>query len=213
MAKKKSKEQLENFTGGFLRIPHAVFDSNAFKGATDRARSLLIAIARQINGKNNGRLQLTDKWLASVGYTSNGLNDKAKKELIERGLIIQTRHGGLNAGWNWYAVTWLPISDFSQLDLSAASYRQGAWSHCTLPPTKRRQPPKKEKSQARQPGQQKQKKSADHRGSTTPIVGAATQLTAPVDGAKKAVFDHFATPTTGGYVSIPSPPRLVGGVG
>ena len=105
----KHKKDLESFTGSFSRIPHAVMDSNAFIGSTDKAKSLLFALIRQINGKNNGRLQLTDKWLAEHGWRSKAKNKEATKELIERGLIVQTKQGGLNIGCNWYAVTWLPI--------------------------------------------------------------------------------------------------------
>lgn len=212
MAKKKSKEPLENFTGGFLRIPHAVFDSNAFAGATDRAKALLIALARQINGKNNGKLHLTDKWLSAAGYRSKSANDRARDELIERGLIVQTKRGGLNIGCDWFAVTWLPIGNFSDLDLSPSSYRQGIWSNCGLPPTMRRQPPKKEKDQPGH-GVSKNKISDPTTGSAlTRPPGQAPLATDPTTGSEKAIFCHFTDPTTGHNVSIPSPIRLVRGV-
>jgi hypothetical protein len=159
----KRKERLpESFTGTYSAIPHRVLDSVAFKGSSDRAKSLLFALLRQINGKNNGHLQLTDKWLCAQGWLSKSQNIKACNELIERGLVIQTRRGGLNAGCNWYAVTWLRISNFAGLDISAANYHQGAWAECTLPPTAKRKPPT-----------QKQKTYPGSRGSTTPVYGAA----------------------------------------
>ena len=192
---KKSKPPYETFTGGGNRIPHAVLDSQAFIGANDRAKALLFALIRQHNGLNNGRLQLTDKWLAKQGYPSAGMNIKSRAELIERGLIVQTKWGGLNSGCNWYAVTWLPISNFVGLDISASTYHQGAWGNCKLPPTARRKPPEKRETHS------------DHRSSTTPTTGAGEYPATPTTGAKEAIFSTSTAPTTGNNVSIPLHPN------
>lgn len=188
---KKFKKPLENFTGGFSRIPHAVLDSEAFMGLTDRGKSLLFALMRQINGSNNGRLQLTNKWLAAQGWRSASMNKQSTAELIERGLIVTTRLGGLNAGCNWYAVTWLPISNFIGLDISAQTYTQGSWVDCKLPPSERRKPPKK------------QKKPSDRRNSAVPTVGIAKESTIPTVGTKTAFFPRIAVPVAGNNVSMP----------
>lgn len=145
MSKKPTKPP-ETFTGGFSRIPHAVMDSQAFIGLSDRGKSLLFALIRQINGSNNGRLQLTNKWLSGHGWQSHSSNSKAIAELIERELIVISRLGGLNSGSNWYAVTWLQISNFVGLDITAQSYKQGSWADCKLPQTVRRKPPQKQKT-------------------------------------------------------------------
>ncbi|PXX12362.1 hypothetical protein C8R27_12515 [Nitrosomonas ureae] len=193
---KKSKKPLENFTGNFSRIPHAVMDSQAFIWLSDRGKSLLFALIRQVNGSNNGRLQLTYKWLSQHGWQSNSANRKSIAELVERGLIVSTRMGGLNAGCNWYAVTWLPISSYVGLDISIQTYKQGAWADCKLPPIGRRAPP------------QKQKSPAGVRPSTGPVVGSGDQITRPVVGSEKAVFDQFTRPVYGHNVSIPyTPPK------
>lgn len=213
--KKRTDKDGRGFTGGFFMIPNAVFDSTAFKGCTDRARSLLMALARQIDynkpNRNNGRLQLTRQWLAEMGYPSKDLNDKARDELLERGLIAITKKGGRNMGCDWFALTWLPINDFSGLDASAASYHQGAWADCKLPPTLRRQPPKRGESLARSPGQQKQKLSPDYRPSAGPTTGQAITPPGPTTGPKNPVCDQFPAPTTGHNESLPSPIRLVRG--
>lgn len=188
MAKRKKKLP-ETFTGSYSAIPHRVLDSGAFKGARGDAKALLFALIRQHNGENNGHLHLTDGWLKRQGWPSKGQNAKACQELIERGLIVQTRRGGLNAGCNWYAVTWLPISNFVGLDIAASNYHQGAWAECRLPPTARRKPPA-----------QKTKKPPSYEGSATPIVGAADRRATPVVGADKAISDHFATPVVGDNV-------------
>lgn len=178
---KESKKHLENFTGRFSRIPHAVLDSEAFMGLTDHGKALLFALMRQINGSNNGRLQLTNKWLSAHGWRSNAINKKAITELIERGLIVTTRLGGLNAGCNWYALTWLPISNFFGLDIASNTYHQGCWVDCKLPPTERRKPPP-----------QKQKKLPGYRDSAIPTTGM-----------RAALFVIPTIPTTGNNVSMP----------
>lgn len=197
---KKFKKPPENFTGRFGRLPHAVMDSRSFIDSTDRAKSLLFALMRQLNGSNNGRLQLTNKWLSVHGWQSHCSNSKAINELIERGLLITSRLGGLNAGPNWYAVTWLPISNFVGLDISAQTYHQGAWADCKLPPSNKRKPPKKQKNHP------------DQRDSAIPAIGTGEQFTIPVYGTKKAVFDQSTVPVYGNNVSIPyTPPKIVNG--
>lgn len=192
MAKKHIKAP-ESFTGAYSRIPHSVLDGQAFIGATDRAKSLLFALMRQHNGSNNGRMQLTDKWLKAHGWPSVGMNVKAWAELIERGLIVQTKRGGLNSGCNWFALTWLPITNFTGLDITGSDYHQGAWFNCKLKPTARRKPP------------QKRETPSVHRSSATPYTGAVGQAATPYTGAVEAILDTPATPYTGNNVSIPSP--------
>lgn len=196
---KKFKKPSENFTGGFSRVPHAVLDSEAFMGLTDHGKSLLFALMRQVNGSNNGRLQLTNKWLAARGWRSISMNKQSTAELIERGLIVTTRLGGLNAGCNWYAVTWLPISNFIGLNISAQTYRQGSWADCKLPPTERRKPPL-----------QKHKKPSGNRNSAIPITGTAKEPTIPAAGTKTAFFPRLAVPVAGNNVSMPYTPPEIG---
>jgi hypothetical protein len=138
MARRKERLPERVTGGGFAAFPHSVFDSLSFAGASDKAKALLLALARQLNGANNGHLQLTTKWLKSKGYTCPSINIKARKELIERGLIVQTKFGGLNMGADLFGVTWLPITNLVGLDITMNGFNQGAYKLCTLPPTKKR---------------------------------------------------------------------------
>jgi hypothetical protein len=185
---RKSKRLPEQIEGSFSAIPHAVLDSQAFMGATDKAKSLLFALMRQINGRNNGHLHLTDKWLHAKGWTSTSQNKKARDELLDRRLIVQTFHGGLNSGCDKFAVTWMDISNFVGTELSAQTYHKGAWGLCNLPATKRRAPP------------QKQKTPSVQRSSAAPYSGAVNNLATPYSGAKTALFDNFTTPYSGNNV-------------
>ena len=183
-----TKKPPESVNGAYTAVPHRVLDSLAFIGASDRAKSLLFALMRQHNGSNNGRFQLTDKWLARQGWSSSSLNVKARTELIERGLVVQTRWGGLNMGANWFALTWLPISNFVGLDITASSYHQGAWGNCELLPTARRKPP------------QKRCKPSDHRSNATPTTEAVEYSATPTTEAKMTLLGASTTPTIGNDV-------------
>ena len=141
MGSKSKKVRPESISGSYSPIPWVVLDSVSFKGASDKAKSLLFALMRQHNGSNNGRLHLAKKWLYNQGWTCEESNRKACRELIYRGLITQTRWGGLNMGANWFALTWHIISNYVGLDIAATGYKKGAYLLCTLPPTPRRKPP------------------------------------------------------------------------
>lgn len=174
MARKK-QVRLESISGGYGAIPWAVIDSLSFKGATDRAKSLLIALMRQHNGSNNGRLHLAKKWLYNQGWTCDEGNRKACHELIERGLITKTKWGGLNMGANLFALTWYPITNYVGLDITATSYVKGAYSLCNLPPTARRKPPIKKSMR-----HDDRDSSSTTTGTARPLAGTSTELVKPL---------------------------------
>lgn len=59
----KGKKLLEPVSGSYTPVPHAVLDSVAFLGASNRAKAMLFELLRQHNGRNNGHLQLAVAWL------------------------------------------------------------------------------------------------------------------------------------------------------
>ena len=128
MAEKKQKRPVESISGLYAAIPHGVLDSNAFKDLHYPAKALLFDLMRQHSGKNNGHLHLSFAWLAGRGWKSRDVIQRARAELIARGLLIQTRQGGLNIGASRYAVTWLHISHFVGLDIDGKRYHPGAWA-------------------------------------------------------------------------------------
>lgn len=127
MAEKKQKRPVEAIGGLYGAIPHAVLDSAAFKGASHPAKALLFDLIRQHSGNNNGHLHLSFSWLAGRGWKSRDVIQRARAELMERGLLIQTRQGGLNIGASRYALTWLQISNYVGLEIERKDYHPGAW--------------------------------------------------------------------------------------
>lgn len=175
------KPQAEQVAGRYSAIPHSVMDSTAFSEASHPARSLIFELIRQHTGRNNGHMQLASGWLRRRGWKSADVVQRAKAELITRQLAIKTRLGGLNAGPDLWAVTWLSISDYSGLtEVSANTYHPGAW-HFLSPPLII---PKRDEHSGR-------------RNSSVPGDGIAGPLTVPGEGAKPAPSDPVAVPFNG----------------
>lgn len=178
----------ERISGGYGAIPHRVLDSMAFKGAGHIAKALLFELMRQVNGSNNGRLHLAYEWLTKErGWKSRDTIKRAQLELVERGLVLETRKGGLNKGAAQFALTWLPISNSAGLDFVGANYQPGAWAMMD--------------------------KHLSKNNSSVPIAGTVLSRqsvqsppsTVPMVGTEKAIFAPFTVPMVGNNVSIPLP--------
>jgi hypothetical protein len=96
---------------GYLHLPDALTAHVDFYSLNGSVMRLLIYIARQYNGRNNGDLCATLSLLKSFGWTSNDQITKAARELIKRDLLMLTRQGGLRMGCNLFAITWQPINE------------------------------------------------------------------------------------------------------
>lgn len=125
---KASKRPAEAIAGRYSPIPHTVLDSTAFMQASHPSKALLFELMRQHSGTNNGRLQLAHSWLSTRGWKSRDVIQRARDELLQRGLLVETKKGGLNAGPSWYALTWLGITNFVGLDIKQPAFQPGAWA-------------------------------------------------------------------------------------
>lgn len=92
----------------FFGLPHCVLDSPAFLSLSHHAKALLLDIGRQFNGFNNGALQINWARMKRRGWRSQTTLNKAKDELLTRGLIERTRIGYKRVT-ALYALTWKPI--------------------------------------------------------------------------------------------------------
>lgn len=188
MAKRKGRPA-EAVSGSYTPVVHAVLDSVAFMGAGHPARSLLFDLLRQHNGANNGHLHLAQGWLRKRGWKSGDVIQRAKVELLQRGLIVQTRQGGLNAGPCRFALTWLPITNFVGLELRPSQYHPGAWHFMdAMPPAKNRE------------GSSASRTGAD------PSRGLVESTAGPSHGSKTALSGNDADPPDGNNECLPLPP-------
>jgi hypothetical protein len=124
----RAKHKGRRDSGTFTLIPHAVQDSTNWKKLSGRAIKVLLAIARQFNGKNNGDLCASYSVLRKHGIRSSRLLRRELDELQHYGMIEQTRPGGRQIGPSLYGVTWLAIDDRSgKLPMGPTAVASGLW--------------------------------------------------------------------------------------
>src|SRR5476649_2951886 len=105
--------------GTFTLVPHEVQDCKNWRACSGTGIKLLLDIARQYNGRNNGDLNATISLLRHRGWRSTETLSLALRELRHYELICLTRQGGLHAP-SLYALTWHAIDECGgKLDCSA----------------------------------------------------------------------------------------------
>lgn len=115
-------------SGGFVAIPLSVLQSVALRQASAHAKALLVDLCAQLRADNNGDLSCCWRFMQPRGWASQHTLQKAKLELIERGLIVETRKGARPNKASLYAVTWQALDQCSgKLDISPASFPRGAY--------------------------------------------------------------------------------------
>lgn len=118
--------------GRFIALPHVIIQSPGYLSLSDAARALLIEIAFQYMGENNGQLLASLAKLRTRGWNSSDKLHRAKKELLEGGFIVETVKGGRPNYASWYAVIWWPLNRHPRFDFGA----EDAFKR-TVPPHKR----------------------------------------------------------------------------
>ena len=114
-------------TNPFLMLPFHVLEHDRFRNLSSRATKLVIDLASQYRGSNNGDLCAPLSVMRRRGWTSSDQLHKAKRELIEKEVIILTRQGGLNKA-NLYALSWFQIDEcYGKLDVVATALPPVAW--------------------------------------------------------------------------------------
>lgn len=121
------RSRLKKKSGPFTSIPHSVMDSENFRSLGGWDIKLLLDIAYQYRGKNNGDLAATWSMFRKWGWKSKGTLQKSLNALLSRGFIELTRQGGRNR-CNLYAITWQPINECKgKLDVSETLRPSNLW--------------------------------------------------------------------------------------
>jgi hypothetical protein len=95
----------------FSLIPDDVLRSTAWGTLAGMPAKVLVVLAAQFNGYNNGRLTLPLSAARIYGIRSNDTLNRALHELRELGLIELTEQGGLPPyGCSRYALCWRDIN-------------------------------------------------------------------------------------------------------
>lgn len=130
MAYKKSKRS--KYNEPFVGIVRSVFDAPAFQQLSPHAYKLLLDIASQYRGDNNGDLTCAWATVKGRGWRSKTTLSNAKKELIDAGFVYVTRKGRLPNTCELVALTWFPLDPNKKFDFDAlAGFRFKAYRDAT----------------------------------------------------------------------------------
>jgi len=113
--------------GSFLALPHVLLNHQNFINISPYAKALLLDIASQYKGYNNGDLCACWTVMVDRGWKSRDTLGRKLEELEESGFIMKTRQGGRNKP-NLYAITWQAIDYCSgKLDVKETNQAPGCW--------------------------------------------------------------------------------------
>lgn len=96
-------------TKTFAMLPVAVLKSRAYCDLSLAARCVLVAMAAQYRGGNNGHLVITLSAMREYGMSSPDVIWRAEKALRANLLIELTKQGGLERGASRYALTFQSV--------------------------------------------------------------------------------------------------------
>ncbi len=123
----------KRFKGGaineqFLALPYSVLQSKSFITLSAKAVKLLIDLAAQYRGDNNGDLAAAWKLMRPRGWRSEDTLNKAKQELLSSELIYEARKGRRPNVCSLYALTWFELNLSAKHDYTARSgFKRGAY--------------------------------------------------------------------------------------
>ncbi len=184
-ARSKGKGDSGRDPGGFVALPWTVLDSVAYMELSHPAKALLLEVARQFHADDNGRMLLSEAYLRPRGWKSADVINRAKRELLDAGLIFQTVQGHRPNKASWYAVTWRRLDRLPGFDPGTEKlFERGAYrpmKNAVLTPAR-----------------------GARGASIAPSPGAGNPLTTPSPGAIRAVFGPSSTPSRGDPLEMPS---------
>jgi hypothetical protein len=120
----KLKNKARRFTGQFAALPHTVLKNKDYIGLSNKSKALLVELALQYNGSNNGDLTVAFAVLRGRGWKRKATISAAVKELLASDLITRTREGQFQnpfARCSLYAINWNGIDECKSKDLNVRS--------------------------------------------------------------------------------------------
>jgi len=92
MARKHDKERADRY----FQLHHYMLRTDAWKALSAPARAVYVQIGSRYDGANNGKLAFSVRDAADECDMNKDTAARAFKELVTRGFIEETRHGGLS---------------------------------------------------------------------------------------------------------------------
>ena len=118
--RKREKIKGRKESGRFVGLPFCVLKCDDYIGLSYKSKVLLIDLALQYNGKNNGDLTAAFAILKKRGWVREATIFTAVQELMVANLIIRTREGQFqnpHSRCALYALAWQPIDECLGKDL------------------------------------------------------------------------------------------------
>ena len=111
----------------FVGIPHSAYSSPLFVALSPWSIKLLVDLGAQYNGRNNGDLAAAITLMKPRGWNSETTLNKAKKQLLAAGFIIEMRKGKRPNTCSLFALAWRPLNPSPKHDFARFT-RVGAQS-------------------------------------------------------------------------------------
>lgn len=116
--KRKNKE----ISYPFVALPKAVLQGTEYQSLPFSAKALLLELASQYTGGNNGRLTPAHSVLKKNGWSSNNTVLSAKKALLNCSFAVQTRKGHPPRTCEWIAFTWWKLDWKKDMDIQPKEF-------------------------------------------------------------------------------------------
>lgn len=104
---------------GFVALPYSVLNSPLFMALSPHALKLLLDVAAQYRGDNNGDLSAAWKLMQPRGWRSEATLHKAKHELLDTGFLYEARKGHRPNVCSLFALTWFALDENDKFDPGA----------------------------------------------------------------------------------------------
>jgi hypothetical protein len=112
----------------FVPFVRSVFDALRHKSPSPHACKLLLDLAGQYRGNNNGNLTAAWSVMSQLGWNSRTTLWRCKKELIDAGYVHVTRKGHMPSTCELLALTWFPLDVSNKFDPEAlAGFKSKAY--------------------------------------------------------------------------------------
>jgi len=119
MAKGRARFRGTKYDEPFVGIVRSVFESPAFTALSPHACKLLLELAGQYRGDNNGNLTAAWSVVKKRGWRSRTTLWRCKTELIEAGFVYVTRKGQMPSTCELLALTWFSLDVSPKFDPEA----------------------------------------------------------------------------------------------
>lgn len=100
----------------FVPIPREVLTMPEYQVLSSSAKVLMLDLAAQYTGKNNGRLCPAWEVMRRTGWVSKGTLQRARDALLQAPFVVLTRKGHPPRTVDWVAFTWWKLDYEKSMD-------------------------------------------------------------------------------------------------